>query len=200
MKPGARSTLGDVAVAAGDALRRAGIRAVLTGGACAHLHSRGAHLSHDADFVLVEPCAIEELDRALADLGFRRERDRYVHPRAPFVVEFPRGPLGIGEDRRIRPVWLRRRGARTLGLSATDSCRDRLAAFYHWGDRQSLAVAVAIARRNRISMVKVRAWSRSEGQLEGYEVFREELARARRRRLRTRSPRQSRPTSRPARR
>jgi hypothetical protein len=180
VKLGPRSTLGDVAVAAGDALRRAGIRAILTGGACAHLHTGGAHLSHDADFVLGEPCTREVLDRALGELGLRRDRDRYVHPRALFVVEFARGPLGIGEDLRVRPVWLRRRGARTLGLSATDSCRDRLAVFYHWGDRQSLAVAVAIARRNRVSLTKIRSWSLSEGQLEGYEVFRDERARARR--------------------
>lgn len=180
MRLGARSPLGDVAIAVGDALRRAGVRAVLTGGACAHLHSHGAHTSQDVDFVLIEACARGDLDRALGELGFRRERDRYAHRRAPFVVEFPRGPLGIGEDLRIRPVWLRRRGARTLGLSATDSCRDRLAAFYHWGDRQSLAVAVAIARRNRVSLAKIRAWSRSEGQLEGHGIFRAELARARR--------------------
>ncbi len=191
MKLGPRSTLGDVAVAAGDALRRAGIRAILTGGACAHLYTGGVHVSRDADFVLGEPCTREALDRALGELGLRRDRDRYVHPRVPFVVEFARGPLGIGEDLRVRPVWLRRRGARTLGLSATDSCRDRLAAFYHWGDRQSLAVAVAIARRNRVSLAKIRAWSRSEGQLEGYGVFRNDRARVRRRAPRTRRPRRT---------
>jgi hypothetical protein len=166
-------------VAVGDALRRAGIRAVLTGGACANLYTRGAHISLDADFVLVEPCTTDDLDRALSDLGFERRQDRYVHGRVPFVVEFPRGPLGIGEDFRIRPVWLRRRGARTLALSATDACRDRLAAFYHWADRQSLAVAVRIASRNRVSLAKIRTWSRSEGHLESYRVFLEERARAR---------------------
>jgi len=176
----ARSTLGDVAVAVGDALRRAGIRAVLTGGACANLYTRGAHLSLDADFVLMEPCKTGDLDRALSDLGFERHRDRYVHGRVPFVVEFPRGPLGIGEDFRIRPVWLSRRGARTLALSATDACRDRLAAFYHWTDRQSLAVAVRIAERNRVSLAKIRLWSRSEGYLERYREFLAERAQARR--------------------
>jgi hypothetical protein len=175
----ARSTLADVAVTVGDVLRRADIRAVLTGGACANYYSRGAHLSLDADFVLVEPCTTDDLDRALSGLGFERRRDRYVHGRMPFVVEFPRGPLGIGEDFRIRPVWLRRRGARTLALSATDACRDRLAAFYHWADRQSLAVAVSIASRNRVSLAKIRAWSRSEGHLESYRVFLKERARAR---------------------
>ncbi len=174
-----RSSLADVAVSVGDALRRAGIRAVLTGGACAHLYSGGAYLSRDADFVLVAPCTREDLDRTLATVGFMRARDRYVHPVAPFFVEFPRGPLGIGEDVRIRPVWKTRRSARTLALSATDACRDRLAAFYHWNDRQSLAAAVAIARRNRIAFAKVRDWSRREGRLDGYVAFLAELRRAR---------------------
>ena len=195
MKFGARSSLADVAVAVGDALRRAGIRAVLTGGACANLYSGGVYESLDADFVLGAPCATEDLDRALATLGFRRERDRYVHADVSFFVEFPRGPLGIGEDFRIRPVWRTRRAARTLALSATDACRDRLAAFYHWNDRQSLAAAVAIAARNRVAFGKVRQWSRMEGHLEGYAAFLAELRRARKvGRLRTQAPR-SRPRS-----
>jgi hypothetical protein len=179
VRVGARSTLGHVAVAVGDALRRAGIRAVLTGGACAHLYSGGVYQSLDADFVLTAPCSPEDLDRALASVGFRRVRDRYVHRGIPFFVEFPKGPLGIGEDFRIQPVWRIRGSGRTLALSATDACRDRLAAFYHWNDRQSLAAAVAIAARNRVAFGKVREWSRKEGHLKGYAIFITELRRVR---------------------
>src|SRR5439155_20714767 len=96
-----------------------------------------------------------------------------------FFVEFPSGPLGIGRDLRIRPVWRSRRAAKTIALSATDACRYRLAAFYFWNDLQSLAAAVAIAVRNRVAFAKVRAWSRSEGQAEGYIVFLTELSRRR---------------------
>lgn len=180
MKITSKTTLADAAVLVGDALRRAGVRAVLTGGACASLHSAGAVTSADVDFVLLAPSTTETLDEALAPLGFRRRGDRYVHDATSFFVEFPRGPLGIGEDFRVRPVWRARRGARTLALSATDSCRDRLAAFYHWSDRQSLASAVAIARRGGVTISKVRAWSRREGHETGYAVFASELARARR--------------------
>jgi hypothetical protein len=97
----------------------------------------------------------------------------------PFFIEFPSGPLGIGQDFRVRPIWVRRRAARTLALSATDACRDRLAAFYHWSDRQSLAAAVAIATRHPLAFAKVKGWSRSEGRLDGYAVFLSELARGR---------------------
>jgi hypothetical protein len=176
----AKSSLADVAVAVGNALRRAGIRGVLTGGACASLYMAGQHHSVDVDIVLAGTPTVEALDSALARLGFRRRRDRYVHAAIPFFVEFPRGPLGIGEDFGIRPVWRSRRGARTLALSATDACRDRLAAFYHWNDRQSLAVAVAIAMRHRLQVRKVRDWSQREGHRDRHAVFVAELARARR--------------------
>lgn len=136
-------------------------------------------MSVDVDFVLAESSSAEALDKAMAPLGFNRHRDRYVHPDTAFYVEFPRGPLGIGEDLHIRPVWRSRRGARTLALSPTDACRDRLAAFYHWNDRQSLGVAVAIAVRNRVSLAKIRDWSRSEGHEDRFKVFTFELGRAR---------------------
>ena len=188
MKIDARSSLADIAVAVGDALRRAGIRAVLTGGACANLYSGGAYDSMDADFVISGTPTVEELDRVLGAHGFRRRRDRYVHPRVPFFVEFPRGPLGIGRDVHIRPVWRSRGGARTLALSATDSCRDRLAAYYHWSDQQSLAAATAIALQHRVSLRKIREWSRLEGHAQRYALFLSELQRARKSRLRRGPP------------
>lgn len=64
-----------MAVAVGDSLRRAGIRAVLTGGACACVHSHGAHSSFDVDLVLAEPCEADALERALRNrLGYSRIR------------------------------------------------------------------------------------------------------------------------------
>lgn len=192
MKLSRTSSLADVAVATGDALRRAGIRAVLTGGACANLYSGGVYQSSDADFVLAGQCSTNDVDRALSTLGFAREGDRYVHRLVVFFVEFPSGPLGIGRDLRIRPVWRSRRAAKTLALSATDACRDRLAAFYFWNDLQGLAAAVAIAARNRVAFAKVRAWSRGEGHAEGYIVFLAELRRTRAaRRLRKKRARSS---------
>ncbi|MGH7742989.1 MAG: hypothetical protein ACRENS_13320, partial [Candidatus Eiseniibacteriota bacterium] len=132
-------------------------------------------MSVDADFVLSGERTTDRIDRALAILGFKRHRDRYVHKSIPFFVEFPTGPLGIGDDFLIRPVWKTKRTARTLALSATDSCRDRLAAFYHWRDRQSLSAAVEIAIRNNVAFRKIREWSVREGHAAAYESFLFEL-------------------------
>ncbi len=145
-------SLAAVAVRVGDALRRRGIEAVLTGGACASLYTRGAYQSADVDFILRGTVSRRELDDAIGSVGFSRRGDRYIHRALPVYVEFPSGPLAIGADHRIRPVRRAYGRARTLVLSATDACRDRLAAFYHWNDRQGLEVAVAIARRHRVNM------------------------------------------------
>jgi hypothetical protein len=165
-------------------LRRAGIRAVLTGGACAAVHTGGRHSSVDADFILLGEVERQDLDGALATLGFRRAGDRYVHTKTDFYVEFPRGPLAIGADDDIRPVEHVSGPHRCLSLSATDSCRDRLAAYYHWNDRQSLEVAVEIAVRNRIAWKVIEGWSGAEGFTARYEDFRKSVSSARRARSR----------------
>ena len=180
----ARSSLSSVAIQVGDALRRHGIRAILTGGACASLHSGGAYVSADMDFILLGHVTQAALDAAMGSVGFRRRADRYLHSRARFYVEFPRGPVAIGGDYRIKPVEHRLSRARALVLSPTDSCRDRLAAFYHWNDRQSLAVAVAIARRNRVKLAAIHRWSVTEGAEHRFDEFLAELGTARGKRSR----------------
>lgn len=172
--------LDEVAIRVGDTLRRRKIMAVLTGGACAYIRSGGAYTSLDVDFVLVAPPSRRELDEAMASLGFRRRGDQYEHPEVDYVVEFPRGPLAIGSDHAIRPGLARKGRWMARALTATDSCRDRLAAFYHWNDRQALAAAVAIARRNRVRMDVIRKWSRAEGAAEKLAEFERAVAGARR--------------------
>ena len=166
-----RSTLADVAVIVAASLRSAGFTAVLTGGACATIYSDGAYQSYDLDFIIRAGGNRRDLDQAMAGIGFVRDGDRYHHRATAFFVEFPRGPLAIGDDVDIRPVELKIGRGRTLALSATDACRDRLAAFYHWSDRQSLHSAVEIARRHRVNLAAIRRWSDREGAAERFAEF-----------------------------
>ena len=161
-----------VAATVAAALRRAGISAVLTGGACAAIHSHGAYESSDLDFILERETTQRVLDDAMGSVGFQRDGDRYVHTALPFWVEFPRGPLGIGRDLDVKPVEIRVGHGRVRTLSAFDSCRDRLAAFYHWADRQALDAAVEIAHRKKIDPTRLRAWSEKEGASSKFEEFR----------------------------
>jgi hypothetical protein len=167
-----------VAVVA-DALRTHGIRAILTGGGCATIYSKGEYATEDLDLILQSEPTQKMLDEAMQSIEFSRKVDHYDHPKTSFFVEFPRGPLSIGSDVDIHPVEIRISGRPVLALSPTDSCRDRLAAFYHWSDRQSLSAAVGIALRNRVNSRKIREWSKGEGATERYSEFLRELRAAR---------------------
>ena len=191
MRITAKSTLEQVAAVLAGVLREAGIRAVLTGGACATIYSAGGYQSEDLDLILQSSPTQRSLDEAMANAGFARNGDFYEHPRTSFFVEFPRGPLAIGTDTSIAPVEVLVEGVPVLLLSATDSCRDRLAAFYHWKDRQALGAAVAIATNHPLDLEMIRAWSRREGAAEGFQEFLRALEAAKGASRRTR-PRSSR--------
>ena len=173
------STLREVALAVGAALTARGIDAVLTGGACASVYSDGMYSSLDLDFVLTSDVTQAELDEAMAAAGFTRDGDRFVHAAVTYWVEFPRGPLAVGGDYKIRPTTLDGDARHLSVLSPTDSCRDRLAAFYHWDDRQSLAVAIEIAVRHPVDLPTIRKWSRREAADEKLNIFLERLTRRR---------------------
>lgn len=115
----------------------------------------------------------------MASVGFMRKRDTYHHHESPFFVEFPKGPLSIRFDLAIKPASRTINGIRVSLLSATDSCRDRLAAYFHWNDLQSFQTAVDVAVRNRVSLAKMRAWSEQEGASEKFERFAEAVRKAR---------------------
>jgi hypothetical protein len=175
------STLPEVALAVAAVLGEQGIRAVLTGGACVSIYTDGAYVSKDADFVIQSALANlqRRVDDALGTLGFVRDGDRYVHGQSTFFVEFLPGPLSIGGDLSIEPVELKVRGATALVLSPTDSCRDRLAAFYFWDDRQALDLAVEIARRHDVDFRAIKKWSRTGGEMRKHDEFRSEVERRR---------------------
>ena len=173
-----RSSLRQVALVVGASLDRHGIGAVLTGRACASLHTAGTYSSLDLDFVLTGTVTQATLDDAMAAVGFTRTGDRFLHPEVAFWVEFPRGPLAVGGDYKIKPTVLRGRAGHVHALSPTDSCRDRLGAFFHWDDRQSLDVAIQIAVRHPGDIAAIRRWSRREGADEKLDEFLERARRA----------------------
>lgn len=175
MKLTESSTLSEVALAVGAVLRRHGIRAVLTGGACVAVYTDGSYISKDVDFVVQNSIRQATLDSAMAELGFHLKGQEYVHATVPFFVEFPPGPLAVGGDYNVHPVELKGPEGTVLALSATDMCKDRLAAFYFWRDRQSRRLAIAIARHNELDFDNIRRWSVAEGHEADFKQFLREV-------------------------
>lgn len=172
---GPHSTLTDVAFLVCSALDRLSITAVLTGGSAATYYAPEAYQSRDLDFVLTIHAPGGAA--ALEALGFSEKDQVYRHPSTHFTIDFPRGPLAVGDE--IIAAWRtdRRAGEILHVLSPTDSCRDRLASFLFWNDFSGLeqALAVARAQRRRVDLSVIEDWCQKERHSAKFELFKQRL-------------------------
>ena len=176
MKSAADMSIEELAGWVCETLENAGITTTLTGGACATIWSDGRYVSRDLDFVEEGPVPRCQIRNVLTEIGFR-EKDRYfVHQETEFFVEFPTGPLTVGEER-VHTVATRDTGCGCLRLlSPTDCVKDRLAAFFHWNDTMALEQALLVAKEQRVDIADLRRWANLEGQREKMSVFEAALA------------------------
>ena len=93
-------------------------------------------------------------------------------------VEFPPGPLSLGEDYRITPAEIEVEGQVLKLLSPTDCVKDRLASYIHWGVRDCFDQAVLVARRQagQVDWKAVRAWCAHEGSAATFEKLERSIA------------------------
>jgi hypothetical protein len=169
--------VGELAAFLCEHLLKKGFDPVLTGGSVVTIYSSNKYVSLDLDFVERKGIKTAKLKEAMAELGFRSEDRHFSHPETDFFVEFPPGPLSVGDE----PI----RDIRTLPfdtgmlriISPTDSVKDRLAAWYHWKDRQSLEQAVLVAEAQDIDINEIERWSRHEGKKAEFESIKTRLIR-----------------------
>jgi hypothetical protein len=166
----ASSSIEEIAGVVSAALTAAGITAVLSGGAAVQIYSSGVYVSRDLDFV--SPAGHREIESALRSLGFKRQSSRhFVHATCPYTLEFPPWPLAVGRHL-IREWTTRTVGSLTIQILTPTQCvMDRLAAFYHWRDRQALDQAVKVASAQAVDLEEIRRWSVAEGQNSAHEEF-----------------------------
>lgn len=158
-----------------DRCRKDGIEVVLSGGACVSIYARNRYLSYDLDFVLLESVPRKRLRTAMESLGFKAEGRHFRNPGTPFIVEFLLPPLSVGEEP-VREIRELKRGRAILRLlSPTDCVKDRLAAFYHWNDRQSLDQAILVCRSADVDIAEVERWSVAEGKRASFNAFKKAL-------------------------
>lgn len=175
MKPVGEMTVGELAALVSSHLRDNGIDVVLSGGSCVTIYSDGQYVSGDLDFIDTRFATRRQIRESMAKIGFS-ERDRYFsHPDAGFLVEFPAGPLSVGSEPVASIDELQFPTGSLRIISPTDCVKDRLAAFYHWKDLQSLEQAVMVAQAQRVDLDEVKRWTASEGMSEKFGAFKERL-------------------------
>jgi len=175
MKAVSRMSLGELAAFVCSHLESQGIQVVLSGGGCVAIYASDRYSSMDLDFVERLPATRRKLSAALAEIGFTGKDRYYVHPDTQFFLEFPSGPLAVGGEPVLAIEELQLETGTLRLLSPTDCIKDRLAAYYHWSDRQCLQQAVWVARERQIDWGDLERWSRKEGAMEKFAEFRKKF-------------------------
>ena len=162
-------SLGELAAFISSHLKRHGIDVVLSGGSCVSIYTENKYVSLDLDFIEFGSVSRRKLKRVLNEIGFS-ERDRYfISQETDIFLEFPSGPLSVGEEpiREVNTLIFPTGELRII--SPTDCVKDRLAAYYHWGDRQSLEQAILVAKENKIDLHELERWSSVEGKISVFQ-------------------------------
>jgi hypothetical protein len=164
---------GELAAFISTHLRRNGIEVVLSGGSCVSIYSENKYVSEDLDFIEFGSIGIRKLKKVLGEIGFYCGEDRYFRsPETDIFLEFPPGPLSVGEEPIKEIITLNFPTGELRIISPTDCVKDRLAAYYHWGDRQSLEQAVWVSKDNEIDLNELERWSKREGKLSDFHEIR----------------------------
>jgi hypothetical protein len=152
-------------------LQKKGINVVLSGGAAVAIYSSNKYVSRDIDLVIVSMVDRRKIKKAMEEIGFRLMGRSFEYPGTEFIVEFPSGPLAVGEEPVREIIEIEYETGILRVISPTECVKDRLAAYYHWGDQQCLSQALLVARSNRIAIDEIKRWSALEGMEEKYAIF-----------------------------
>ncbi|HQR74017.1 MAG TPA: hypothetical protein PLH07_02605 [Sulfurovum sp.] len=156
-------------------LEKEGIKTVLSGGSCVEIYSEGKYTSDDIDLVDRFNGGHTKIKNVMVQLGFKEHNRYFVHQDTRYFIEFPRGPLGVG-DAPITEIASRENETGILRLLTPNDCiKDRLAAYYHWDDPQSLEQAIWVAQQNKFYIDSIKEWSMNEKELDKFEIFKSRL-------------------------
>lgn len=156
-------------------LEKEGIKTVLSGGSCVEIYSEGKYTSDDIDLVDRFNGGHTKIKNVMVQLGFKEYNRYFVHEDTRYFIEFPRGPLGVG-DAPITEIASRENETGILRLLTPNDCiKDRLAAYYHWDDPQSLEQAIWVAQQNKFYIDSIKEWSMNEKELDKFEIFKSRL-------------------------
>jgi hypothetical protein len=171
-----KSDIRTVASIVCDCLLRHGIDAVLSGGAVVSIYTNNEYESKDLDFI--SSSDMKSIEKSLAEIGFKKSLSRhFTHHNTEYFVEFPRPPLAIGSMPIKEWATQNNKAGRLQLLTPTHSVMDRLAGYYHWNDKQNLDQALMIAKKHPIKIREIESWSKNEGEIKKFEIFRSKLSR-----------------------
>ena len=157
-------------------LKKNGIHAVLSGGACVSIYSQEKYVSLDLDFIDTAIFSERKKIKAVMEsLGFSEHNRYFKHTDTKFFIEFPAGPLGVGKEQVKEVKELETALGMLYLLSPTDCVKDRLTWFYYDEDLQSLEQAIFVAQEHDIDLNEIKRWSKAEGNFRKFKDIKNRL-------------------------
>jgi hypothetical protein len=177
MKPVSEMSRLELAAFIASEFHRRKINVVLSGGSCVSIYTADKYVSMDLDFVNAGFAKRAAIRETMEFLGFSEEKRYFRHPDTELLIEFPPGPLGVGEEpvKQIDEIPTATGVVRII--SVTDCVKDRLAWYYHDHDRECLEQAVLVASTNDVDIEEIERWSAVEGKQEAFEGIKHRLRR-----------------------
>lgn len=168
-------SMGELAAFVCSHLKKNGINVVLSGGGCVAIYAEGRYVSYDLDFIENLSSSLRKLKKVLAEIGFKEEGRYFKNMDTEYFLEFPPGPLAVGDEPPQKLTVLRFETGELTALSPTDCIKDRLAAYFHWNDLECLEQALLVARAAAIDLPEIERWALNEGNKGKFDNFKDRL-------------------------
>ncbi|MGA1939845.1 hypothetical protein [Arcobacter sp. YIC-310] len=155
----------DCATLVCQVLKNRNIDVVLTGGSCMEIYTNSNYSSLDLDFIANPNVKTKQVISTMLDLGFHKTKDGYFkYKDNPYFIEFPTGPISVGDERVHKTIELKSHVGTLKLLSPTDCVKDRLCAYYYHNGKECYPQAVAVAHSNidKIDFENLKAWVKKE--------------------------------------
>lgn len=162
MKNFSKTPIVELAAIVAGHLQQRGISVVLVGGLAVEIYSENLYLTKDIDMIDISYQAPAVLDQAMAEIGFSKQGRIYVNDTTDICVEFPSGPLSVGERLITKTTVFQSNAGEIPILLAKDVVKDRLAAYFHWQDKPSLVQALAVMIKHPIALNELKSFCQIE--------------------------------------
>jgi hypothetical protein len=159
------ASLAEVAAQASAHLELAGIPVAVVGGSAVTLYVPEVYTSKDIDFAAIRGTNRREFAAALAPLGFTAQGRDFVHPDSPYTLDLVADTPYVDQRPITTFATISTRFGPVRVYRFEDAIADRIAAFLHWGDSQSLDVAEQ-AIKNLPGVTRWRSLERALRQLD----------------------------------
>jgi hypothetical protein len=159
----------ELAVVVAQHLKHKDIRVVLVGGLAVEIYTENQYLTNDIDMVDISYQKPAVLRAAMLELGFTKQGRVYRNSSTDIVMEFPSAPLAVGDELIKEQTNIETEFGEIPILFAVDVIKDRLAAYLHWKDQQSLIQALCIMLCHKIVPKEIKAFYENEASEEAFE-------------------------------